>query len=605
MLTFSLAILVCKAQDGHALWLKSTDKVEVGTVGQGSPYALRLLNHWDNPDGTIERGYAGRSIFWKQNGVADLDIVREYGRANASIGINGTVLNNVNAKPLMLSTAKLKETKRIADALRPYGMKVYLSVNFASPKALGGLPTADPLDKAVQSWWKKKVKEIYSLIPDFGGFLVKANSEGEPGPMDYGRTHADGANMLADALLPYRGIVMWRAFVYSPSGDDRASQAYNEFMPLDGKFRDNVIIQIKNGPIDFQPREPLSPLFLAMKHTKMMMEVQITQEYTGESIHTCFLPFYESSCELKVFGCGAYSTQSGLQCRKTSNLQPTTSNPQPPTNLIGLAGVANVGDSHNWCGSEMAQSNWYGYGRMAAEPSLSKEQIAREWLEKTFTADTAFVNPMTRVLVESHDAVVRYMMPLGLHHIFAGGHHYGPEPWCNPEGWREDWKPRYYHKASNTGIGFNRTIEGGSGNTRQYPDSLFSIYNNEETCPEQLLLWFHHLPWTYRMHSGETLWEALCHQYDQGVREAEAFADVWKRMSPYVETGRHAAQQHLFDRQAKDAWWWRDACLLYFQQFSGKPFPLDSPAPRYSLGALMKYHLNMDNYHAADIDKLP
>ncbi len=590
LLAFALSALSCMAQGGHDLWLKPTDKVETGTAGKDSPYTLRLLNHWDNPDGTIERGYAGRSIFWKPDGVADLDIVREYGRANASIGINGTVLNNVNAKPLMLSKAKLKETKRIADALRPYGIKVYLSVNFASPKALGGLPTADPLDRRVGEWWKRKVKEIYRLIPDFGGFLVKANSEGEPGPMDYGRTHADGANMLADALRPYGGIVMWRAFVYNPSGGDRASQAYDEFMPLDGKFRDNVIIQIKNGPIDFQPREPLSPLFFAMKKTKMMVEVQITQEYTGESIHTCFAPFSPLLAPPGGRTIAAASSPSGEQ---------------EGGGIIGIAGVANIGDSRDWCGSEMAQANWYAFGRMAAEPSVSKETIAREWLGKTFTADTAFVNPMTRVLMLSHDAVVRYMMPLGLHHIFAGGHHYGPEPWCNPEGWREDWKPRYYHQASAEGIGFNRTTNGGSGNTRQYPDNLYNIYNNVETCPEQFLLWFHHLPWTYRMHSGETLWDALCHQYDQGVREAEAFAKVWKDMRPYVESRRHGAQQRLFDRQAKDAWWWRDACLLYFQQFSCLPLPLDSPLPRHSLDSLMRYHLDMDNYSTADIDKLP
>lgn len=590
LLAFALSALSCMAQGGHDLWLKPADKVEAGTAGKDSPYTLRLLNHWDNPDGTIERGYAGRSIFWKPDGVADLDIVREYGRANASIGINGTVLNNVNAKPLMLSKAKLKETKRIADALRPYGIKVYLSVNFASPKALGGLPTADPLDRRVGEWWKRKVKEIYRLIPDFGGFLVKANSEGEPGPMDYGRTHADGANMLADALRPYGGIVMWRAFVYNPSGGDRASQAYDEFMPLDGKFRDNVIIQIKNGPIDFQPREPLSPLFFAMKKTKMMVEVQITQEYTGESIHTCFAPF---------------SPLLSPPRRRTIAAASSPSGEQEGGGIIGIAGVANIGDSRDWCGSEMAQANWYAFGRMAAEPSVSKETVAREWLGKTFTADTAFVNPMTRVLMLSHDAVVRYMMPLGLHHIFAGGHHYGPEPWCNPEGWREDWKPRYYHQASADGIGFNRTTNGGSGNTRQYPDNLYNIYNNVETCPEQFLLWFHHLPWTYRLHSGETLWDALCHQYDQGVREAEAFAKIWKGMRPYVESNRHGAQQRLFDRQAKDAWWWRDACLLYFQQFSRLPLPLDSPLPRHSLDSLMRYHLDMDNYSTADIDRLP
>lgn len=573
-----MATTATAGNNGHNLWLQGKDVPRTDT-GNDSPYELRLLNHWDNPDGTIERGYAGRSIFWKTDGMADIDRVREYARANASIGINGTVLNNVNAKPLMLSTAKLKETRRIADVLRPYGIKVYLAVNFASPKALGGLPTADPSDKKVVAWWSKKVKEVYRLIPDFGGFLVKANSEGEPGPMDYGRTHADGANMLADVLRPYGGIVMWRAFVYNATGGDRASQAYEEFIALDGLFRDNVIIQIKNGPIDFQPREPLSPLFFALQNTKMMLEVQITQEYTGESIHTCFLPFYEAVTGLH---------RSGLMKR--------------PDNLIGIAGVSNIGDSRNWCGSEMAQANWYGFGRIASDPSASKETIAAEWLSKTFTSDTGFVAPMTRVLTTSHDAVVRYMMPLGLHHIFAGGHHYGPEPWCDPEGWREDWKPRYYHQASKDGIGFNRTTNGGSGNTRLYPDSLYNIYNNVESCPERLLLWFHHLPWTHRMHSGETLWDVLCLQYDQGVREAEDFARIWKAMEPYMEPQRHTAQQRLFDKQAEDAWWWRDACLLYFRQFSGMPLPVGAPAPRHDLGVLMRYRLDMDNYSRAPVE---
>lgn len=552
---------------------------------EGKGYELRLLNHWDNPNGTIERGYAGRSIFWKPDGVADLDVVKEYGRRNQEVGINGTVLNNVNAKPAMLSKEKLEETKRIADALRPYGQKVYLSVNFASPKALGGLETADPLDPQVVQWWKDKAKEIYTMIPDFGGFLVKANSEGEPGPMDYGRTHVDGANMLAEALKPYGGIVMWRAFVYSATGGDRASQAYEEFMPYDGKFADNVIIQIKIGPVDFQPLEPLSPLFYGLKKTKMMVEVQLTQEYTGESIHTCFMPNYMMPKELL---------------------------PASNKNIVGIAGVSNVGD-RDWCGSIMAQANWYAFGRHASDLSLTKEQIAREWLSKTFTADKGFVEPMTKVLVESHDAVTRYMMPLGLHHIFAGGHHYGPEPWCDPKGWREDWKPRYYHKAAADGIGFDRTLATGSKNTRLYPDTLFNIYENAETCPDNLLLWFHHVSWDFKMKNGETLWDALCHQYDQGVREAQQFADTWNKLMKRY--GKQFAKKGLddlckkqtafFNRQALDAWWWRDACLLYFQQFSNMPLPKDCPTPRHKLEDLMKFTLNMDNYTTADINKLP
>lgn len=573
------------------------------SVSAQQAYSLRLLNHWDNPNGTIERGFAGHSIFWIPGGQANIEKVKEYGRINQQLGINGAVLNNVNAKPLMLSKAKLKETKRIADALRPYGMKVYLSVNFASPKALGGLKTADPLDKKVQQWWAKKAKEIYSLIPDFGGFLVKANSEGEPGPMDYGRNHADGANMLADALTKgwrnaglegktAQPIVMWRAFVYSPKAGDRASQAYDEFMPFDGLFRDNVIIQIKIGPVDFQPREPVNPLLLAMKKTKMMIEVQLTQEYTGESIHTCFMPFDDPMISLLR---------------------------HPSENIVGIAGVSNVGDMKNWCGSEMTKANWYAFGKLAGNLSLSKEVIAREWLAKNFnTTDPRFINPMTRVLLESHEAVVRYMMPLGLHHIFAGEHHYGPEPWYVIKGGRDDWQPWYYHKADADGLGFNRTYDGkfydnqpgfgikiGSGNARLYPDSLYNIYNNVETCPEPLLLWFHHVAWNHRMHNGETMWDALCHTYDQGVREAEAFARIWKEMKPYISQTQYEEQLECFDRQAKDAWWWRDACLLYFQQFSKMPFPIDSPAPRHKLDDLMKYKLHMDIYTRADIRKLP
>lgn len=573
------------------------------SVSAQQAYSLRLLNHWDNPNGTIERGFAGHSIFWIPGGQANIEKVKEYGRINQQLGINGAVLNNVNAKPLMLSKAKLKETKRIADALRPYGMKVYLSVNFASPKALGGLKTADPLDKKVQQWWAKKAKEIYSLIPDFGGFLVKANSEGEPGPMDYGRNHADGANMLADALTKgwrnaglegktAQPIVMWRAFVYSPKAGDRASQAYDEFMPFDGLFRDNVIIQIKIGPVDFQPREPVNPLLLAMKKTKMMIEVQLTQEYTGESIHTCFMPFDDPMISLLR---------------------------HPSENIVGIAGVSNVGDMKNWCGSEMTKANWYAFGKLAGNLSLSKEEIAREWLAKNFnTTEPRFINPMTRVLLESHEAVVRYMMPLGLHHIFAGEHHYGPEPWYVINGGRDDWQPWYYHKADADGLGFNRTYDGkfydnqpgfgikiGSGNARLYPDSLYNIYNNVETCPEPLLLWFHHVAWNHRMHNGETMWDALCHTYDQGVREAEAFARIWKEMKPYISQTQYEEQLECFDRQAKDAWWWRDACLLYFQQFSKMPFPIDSPAPRHRLDDLMKYKLHMDIYTRADIRKLP
>lgn len=557
---------------------------------------LRLLNHWDNPDGTVERGYAGKSI-WKwsmipagKKQMPDSLKARyeEYGRINQQYGINGTVLNNVNAKPMMLTHSMLQKTAKIADILRPYGVKVYLSINFATPKALGELKTADPLNPKVQAWWKKKADEIYRLIPDFGGFLVKANSEGEPGPMDYGRNHADGANMLATALEPHGGIVMWRAFVYSAQGGDRANQAYDEFIGLDGQFKDNVIIQIKNGPIDFQPREPVSPLFFALKKTKMMVEFQITQEYTGGSIQTCFLaPMWREF----------FDTLGMIKDR------------QP---LAGAAGVANIGDADNWTANDLSMVNWYAFGRITNDTEASSTNIAREYLRSTYTTDERFVRPITQLLLKSRETMVDYMMPLGLHHIFAGGHHYGPEPWCNPKGWREDWLPKFYHRADSIGLGFNRTDhkerclagDEGSGNVNQYPEPLRSLYNNIHTCPENLILWFHHVPWDHTMRNGLSLWDNLCYTYDRGVAQADKFVDTWKAAA-YIDSKVHARQLKRFERQAKDARWWRDACLLYFQQYSGMPLPPDSPAPTHTLDDLMRYHLDIDNYTAAPIDRLP
>lgn len=560
-------------------------------------FELRLLNHWDNPDGTIERGYAGRSIWkWeeipagkKQMPATLKSRYEEYGRINQAYGINGTVLNNVNAKPMMLSRPMLQKTAKIADILRPYGIKVYLSINFASPKALGDLDTADPLDTRVQAWWKKKAGEIYKLIPDFGGFLVKANSEGEPGPMDYGRTHVDGANMLADALQPHGGIVMWRAFVYSAKGGDRANQAYDEFIGFDGMFKDNVIIQIKNGPIDFQPREPVSPLFFALKKTKMMVEFQITQEYTGGSIQTCFLaPMWREF----------FDTLNMVEDR------------QP---IVGVAGVANIGDADNWTANDLAMANWYAFGRLANDSEASSREIAEDFLCENFSKDPRFVRPMTQLLLKSREAVVDYMMPLGLHHIFAGGHHYGPEPWCNPKGWREDWLPRFYHRADTIGIGFNRTDHdepclagnAGSNNVAQYPEPLRTLYNNIGTCPENLLLWFHHVKWDHTMSNGLSLWDNLCYSYDRGVRQAREFVDTWMAVKPYVKEDVYQRQLTRFQRQAKDAQWWRDACLLYFQTFANRPLPPDCPAPVHQLDALMKYHLDIDNYTSAPIEQLP
>lgn len=538
---------------------------------------IRILNHWDNPDGTIERGYAGRSLWkWDELPAKVSPRYAEYARANASIGINGTVLNNVNASPEALSSDNLKKVKTLADIFRPYGIKVYLSVNFATPIKLGGLATADPLNSDVAEWWKQKVHEIYSMIPDFGGFLVKANSEGQPGPCDYHRTHAEGANMLASALKPYGGIVMWRAFVYSPSDADRAKQAYLEFKPLDGKFLDNVIVQVKNGPIDFQPREPYSPLFGAMPHTQLMVEFQVTQEYLGHSNHLAYLaPMW------KEF----YSYYG-------------------PSDMKAAAGVTNIGDDTNWCGNDLAQSNWYAFGRLAWNPALSSEEIAREWLAQTFTADSRFVRPMTEVMMQSREAVVDYMMPLGLHHIFAWGHHYGPEPWCEIEGARPDWLPTYYHRADKEGLGFDRTTDG-SDAVSQYPDSLAAVFNSIDSCPDEFLMWFHHVPWKYEMKSGRTMWDELCLHYQRGVDAARGFRDTWKDMSPYVDAERHAAVAHRFDIQASDAVWWKDACLEYFRTFSHMKYPAGVEKPRFSLKKLKKVKLPIDNYTCPSADMLP
>ena len=526
-------------------------------------YDLRILNHWDNPNGTCERGFAGKSIFLNP----DPERMKMYARANASVGINGAVLNNVNAKPEALSTESLQKTKSIADQLRPYGIRVYLSINFASPIKVGGLKTADPLDAEVIKWWKDKVDEIYKLIPDFGGFLVKANSEGEPGPMDFGRTHADGANMLAGALKPHKGIVMWRAFVYNPQSSDRANQAYEEFLPLDGQFADNVIIQVKNGPIDFQPREPYSPLFTAMQKTPMMVEFQITQEYLGAANHLVYLaPMWQEFFSFVK-----------------------------PGSLRAMAGVANIGDDTNWCGHHFAQANWYAFGRAAWNPSLSPEQIADEWLKATFGLNDQFLSPVKQVMLDSREAAVNYMMPLGIHHVFAGGHHYGPEPWYSPKGVRADWTPPYYHRADSIGMGFDRTTKG-SANVRQYPDELCRLYNDISTCPENLLTWFHHVPWDYRMKSGRTFWDELCHKYDDGVRQARQFLAVWDAMQPYVDSQRFSEVQRKLRIQARDSEWWRDACLLYFQTFSHRPIPQDMEHPVHNLDEMMKFRIPISMY---------
>ena len=530
---------------------KAIDETEKPQVG------LRILNHWDNLDGSIERGYAGKSIFkWEEiklgkNGKGGSiskslhDRLITYARANASLGINGSVLNNVNASPKMMTAEYINKVKVIANILRPYGIRVYLSINFASPMALGYTKTADPLDKKVQQWWKKKAKEIYATIPDFGGFLVKANSEGQPGPGDYHRTHADGANMLADAVKPYGGIIMWRSFVYGANhkGEDRVKQAVSEFKGMDGKFRDNVILQSKNGPLDFQPREPYAPIFDNIKQTPQIAELQITQEYLGQSKHLTYLaPMWK-----EFFGF------------------------VNPDRLVGISGVANIGDDANWCGHPFSQANWYAFGRLAWNPSLTAEEIAHEWLVQTYeNQNEKFTKPVEMMMMTSREACVNYMMPLGLHHIFKFDHHYGPEPDGFIASYPLEWCPVYYHKADAQGVGFDRSSKGTDA-VGQYPEPYHSMYDNIATCPEEYLLWFHHVPWTYKMKSGSTLWQELCMKYNMGVAMVEVYRDFWHTSAKQYMKGHEQEWQHtdsLLNVQLENAKEWRNTCLKYFQTFS-------------------------------------
>jgi alpha-glucuronidase len=570
---------------------------QTAQAGLSNPsYEYRLLNHWDNPDGSVERGYAGQSIFWRKDSALvttsrDKLRWREYARANASVGINGAVINNVNAAPQILSAEYLARVKAVADELRPYGVKTYLAVKFSSPALLGGLKTSDPLDPAVVKWWQSKTKEIYQLIPDFGGFLVKASSEGQPGPQDYGRTHADGANMLADALKPYHGLVMWRAFVYSPTDKDRAKQAYNEFVPLDGKFRDNVIVQVKNGPVDFQPREPFSPLFGAMKKTSVMPEFQITQEYLGHSIDLAFLStMWEECLQSDTYQAGPGSTVARV-----------TDGSVYPQKHTAMAGVANTGLDRNWTGHDFAQANWYAFGRLAWNNQMKSAQIADEWLKLTFAGatgsaasaitaqdwNTNFLAPVKQLMLDSREAVVNYSMPLGLHHIMSATRgHYGPGPWWAPPKMRADWTPGYYHQASENGVGFDRT-KAGSDAVGQYHEPLASQLNNPNTCPDEYLLWFHHLPWDFKMKSGNTLWNELCAHYDKGVQQTRQFQRTWDQAQPYVDAERFAAVQNKLRSQSGNAVQWKDACLLYFQQFSKMPIPATIEPPMHTLEAVI------------------
>jgi alpha-glucuronidase len=533
----------------------------------------RILDHWDNLNRTVERGYAGASIWnWhKLPGYIDQRYI-DYARANASVGINGSVLNNVNANALILTPDYLIKVKALADAFRPYGIRVYLSVKFSSPIEIGKLKTADPLDPQVQQWWKDKANEIYRYIPDFGGFLVKANSEGQPGPQAYGRTHADGANMLADALAPHQGIVMWRAFVYDNNvPDDRSKQAYNEFKPFDGKFRPNVIVQVKNGPIDFQPREPFHPLFGAMPNTSLMVEFQLTQEYLGFSTHLVFeAPLFKECLDADTYAMGkGTSVASILEGKYNRKL------------ITGMAGVANIGSDINWCGHPFAQANWFAFGRLAWNPGQSSGEIADEWLRMTFNNDPDFVKPMKRVMLQSRETAVNYMTPLGLHHIMGVNTHYGPGPWVDNAG-RADWTAVYYHKADATGIGFDRTSNG-SNAVGQYFMSVREKFENLNRCPEEYLLWFHHVKWTYPTKSGRNLWNELVYRYYTGADSVKSMQQLWNNMASRVDAERFIAVKQLMTIQYQEALRWRDACVLYFQTFSQLPIPSGYETPAHAL----------------------
>lgn len=553
--------------------LQTNKSVKNLSISDSPKTNIRILNHWDNLDRTVERGYAGFSL-WNWQKLPDFIDQRyiDYARANASIGINGTVLTNVNANALILTPQYLEKVEALANVFRPYGIKVYLTARFSAPIEIGNLKTADPKDPKVINWWKNKSVEIYKRIPDFGGFLVKANSEGQPGPQNYGRDHVDGANMLADAVAPFGGVIMWRAFVYSEhDANDRAKQAYAEFQPYDGKFKENVIVQVKNGAIDFQPREPFHPLFGAMPKTPLMMEFQITQEYLGFSTHLVFLPkLFQEVLESDTYQKGKGSTVAkvidGTLCQNK---------------LTGIAGVANIGNDLNWTGHPFAQANWYGFGRLAWNPYLDSEKIADEWLRSTFSNNEDFVKPVKNMMIESREAVVNYMTPLGLHHIMDTGHHYGPGPWVSNLS-RPEWNPTYYHKADKNGIGFDRS-KSGTNAVSQYAPEVANIFDNLETCPEKDLLWFHHVSWDYKLKNGQTLWNGLSLKYQEGVDQVKEMQNVWDHAEKYVDNERFNEVKMLLEIQYKEAKWWRDACLLYFQQFSGKELPNGVEKPTQTL----------------------
>ncbi|WP_339899009.1 alpha-glucuronidase family glycosyl hydrolase [uncultured Gilvimarinus sp.] len=558
----------------HLLRLLQTHSDISDVNVQSSPSVQhRVVNHWDNLNRVVERGYAGLSL-WEWGNLPEYQSnprYVDYARINASLGINGTVINNVNADARILSDAFLAKAAALAEVFRPYGIKLYLSVKFNSPMLLDDFDTADPLDPKVQQWWQERVKKVYEYIPDFGGFLVKANSEGQPGPQDFGRNHAEGANMLADALAPYNGLVFWRAFVYAPEQGDRFREAYDEFKPLDGKFRDNVIVQIKNGPIDFQPREPFSPLFGALQKTNIALELQVTQEYFGFSNHLAYQgPLFEEALQADTYAQGKGSTISKILAGDVFDYKHT-----------GMAAVINPGTDRNWTGHTFVQASWYAFGRMAWNLDLSSAAAADEWARMTFNNQKEVLNPLSDIMAISREAGVNYRMPLGLTHLYAQGHHYGPAPWHDKSG-RPDWTAFYYHKADKDGIGYDRT-KSGSNAIEQYFGPITQQFAKPETTPEDLMLWFHHLPWDYTMQSGNTLWHELVNKYDEGVAQVRAMQTQWQSLEGSIDAERFAQVQAQLKVQLRDAIYWRDACISYFASVNGLALPKGSPEPAHSL----------------------
>lgn len=549
----------------HLLRLLQTgNDISAISVVENARNPLRMIDHWDNMDGSVERGYAGKSIFFANGGfVSNLSRVRDYARLLASVGINAIAINNVNVHAVesqLITSEYLSGVAKIADIFRRFGIQLFLSVNFASPIEVGGGHTADPLDPEVQLWWRTAAERVYRSIPDFGGFLVKADSEFRPGPFTYGRDHADGANMLAAALAPFGGRVIWRCFVYNCTQDwrdrktDRARAAYDHFTPLDGRFQDNVLLQIKNGPMDFQVREPVSPLFGGLKKTNQILELQITQEYTGQQIHVCYLvPQWKEILEFDTESQGAGSTVANIVSGAIHNRR-----------LGGMAAVSNIGDDANWTGNVLAQANLYGYGRLAWNPGLAAKTITDEWVAMTFGTEKALVDTISELMLGSFRTYENYTAPLGVGWMVNPGNHYGP----NVDGYEYS-KWGTYHFADCKGIGVDRTAATGTGYAAQYHSAVAQLYEDVDTCPDELLLFFHHVPYMHVLKSGKTVIQHIYDAHFEGVEQVASMRERLRQVGEWINPAIFDQIAQRLDRQLEDAREWRDVINTYFYRKSG------------------------------------